>query len=640
MKQLIQLFAWLVLFITQSERLKAQDTSLLKPIDTTKIEILHIDQLAGEQTIGINVLKMLGNVQMRQRDAYFWCDTGYLYGQNQLQAAGNVQLTQNDSVQVFSDSLFYEGIGRIATLKKNVVLKDTTASVFTDLLIYNLNTKIATYPNGVLIVSDTTQLLANQGYYNTQTHEAFFKDSVRVTNPSFKLKTDSLWFNTKTEVVTFLGKTLLYDKEKSLYAEQGYYDAKNQYAVFTKNASYTNNTGNKTEKATGDSIIYDGKKKQYYLLGNAQFTDKEKSVQADSIYFDELTEQYYFKGNPVFKSLDSTKTQTIKAGDSFYDKVSGSMIFRKGVVLTDKEKKLVADSLNYNESKKEGTAVGNVQLTDTINKSNLNAQYIYYNDSTGRMLAHTEPLFSTVLDKDTLWLAADTLLMLSPTLPDSTVAQTDSLNSQTDSLNAKPVAPKQRDLRAYHNVVIYKSNLQALCDSLVFTNADSSFVLYDKPILWADTVQFTADTIGFKMEKSQLRNIQLRKNSLIVQEKDKQFYNQIKADYIDARLDSNKLQSADARKDSEVIYYLQTEKQAYAGVNRVLSTDLKISFDKGQIDKIRFFEKPAALMIPMAQVVPEQLRLKNFQFFEKKRPKKFADIKTCRIFAISKEQTK
>lgn len=37
---------------------------------------------------------------------------------------------------------------------------------------------------------------------------------------------------------------------------------------------------------------------------------KEKSVQADSIYFDELTEQYYFKGNR-FKSLDSTKTQTI-----------------------------------------------------------------------------------------------------------------------------------------------------------------------------------------------------------------------------------------------------------------------------------------------------------------------------------------
>lgn len=29
----------------------------------------------------------------------------------------------------------------------------------------------------------------------------------------------------------------------------------NHYAVFTKNASYTNNAGNKTEKATGDSII-------------------------------------------------------------------------------------------------------------------------------------------------------------------------------------------------------------------------------------------------------------------------------------------------------------------------------------------------------------------------------------------------
>ena len=604
-------FAFFAFFFSQfaSAQVPGNPPKDSSQTDTTEITILNINRMHGIQRDGKPVTELLGEVRMLQGKTYFWCDTAYMLPLKQIEAMGNVQISpEGDSLDIFSDSLFYDGLARLAKLKKNVVLQDSTATIFTDLLLYNLNTRIAEYPKGVLIISDSTQLISKRGFYDAKTNIAFFADSVRTTNPNFKLVADSLNFNTRTEVVTFLSPTLIYDQDRFIYCEKGYYDDKRKYGVFAQNAYYLNRSDNKSEKATGDSIIYDGNKKQYYIVGNATFRDEEQEVTADSIYYDQTSEQYYFRGNPVFKSRDSTQTQRIQAGNSYYDKAKGNMVFTEGVTVTDKSQRLTSDTLLYNKEKKEGYALGNAVFVDTTQNTQVRGGTIYYNDSTKTVTAYNKPVFVSQIDGDTTWLTADTLHSVETT-PDS---------NNTDST--------ARHIKAYHDVRIFKNNLQALADSLFYDGRDSIFTLFGQPVLWADSVQFVGDTVKMKMQDSKIKMVSLLQNALIINCKDGTFYDQIKGRIIFAHFDSSRIHHVDVFSSGEAVYYVQDAENKYIGVNRIECSNMLLNFGDNQIQKIRFYTDPKAIMSNMRQTDHNAMRLKGFVWREAQRPKTREDI--------------
>lgn len=206
--------------------------------DSSKIEILHIGTFKERTTAEGLFRELIGDVHLKQKKMHLWCDLGFMYPNKQITAYGNVQMLQDDSVRIFSDTLYYDGITRLAKLRENVVLKDTSMTMFTDVLDYDLNTKIATFPNGSIIESDSSTMVSKSGTYNASTNIAYFRDSVRVTNPNYKLTADSLAFNTQTEVAYILGPTKIYNDQKVVYAEDGYYDSKKKYAQLHQNARF------------------------------------------------------------------------------------------------------------------------------------------------------------------------------------------------------------------------------------------------------------------------------------------------------------------------------------------------------------------------------------------------------------------
>jgi lipopolysaccharide export system protein LptA len=587
------------------------DSSQIKNNDTLAVQIININQTRNIKTADGAIQELLGSVQLKQQSAYLWADTAFLYPDKSVKAHGNVEIDQNDSIHVFSDSLFYSGINRVVRLKKEVVLQDSTATIFTELLDYHLSTRMAYFPNDILVLSDSNELIAKRGSYNANNNTVFFYDSVRGTTPNFKLISDSLSFNTATEKAIFLGKTMIYDQEKIIYAEGGYYDGKKQEAVFAKNAYYLNRSNGKTEKATGDSIIYDGKKKMYYLVGNAQFNDGKQQVNADSIYFDQTTESYSFRGKPVFKSLDSSQTQQIQAGNSNYDKATGNMIFTDGVLVNDKNKQLQSRQLVYNESKKTGFARGDVRFVDSSSSSILEAGALDYNDSSKILLAFDSPVLTNIIDKDSLWIRADTFYSF-----------VDTFYNPTNTAKNEEI----RHFKGFYQVKMFKSNLQALADSMFYNGKDSLFSLYSNPIMWADTVQFSADTIRFLLKNKQLQHIFLRENSLIVDCEDDFYYNQIKGKNINANFDSSKISSVDVLSSGEAVYYVKDQQSKYIGVNRVECGNMFIYFADSQIKKLKFVTEPNAAMTSMGKTSHETLRLKNFKWLENQRPKSKADI--------------
>lgn len=589
-------------FLCSSELLHAQQPTPTEEEDSSKLEIIFIRQYKAKETPTGRYQELLGDVHLLQNKMHLWCDTGYIAPMKKIKAFGNVQMMQDDSIRIFSDSLFYDGISRLAQLKQEVVLQDSTMTMYTDVLDYDLNTRIATYPAGALVVSDSAELVSQRGYYDANTNIAYFQDSVRVTHPDYKLVTDSLAFNTQTEKAIFIAPTHIYNEEKVIYCEDGYYDSKANYAVLSKNAYYVNEDPNKTEKATGDKIIYDGNAKMYYLIGNATFTDKDQKVNADTIVYDAGIDQYFFNGNPKFRTTDSTQGQSIDAKNSFYDGETKTMQFRDSVRVVQDNSILTSDSLDYNRETHQGIARGNVVWEDTTSNVLITCQEALYDDSTKSILAHKKPVLRSLIDGDSLWLAADTLY----SIPDS---------------NAKE-GQDARILQAYRNVRLYKSDIQALCDSLSYSDLDSMFTFFDDPVLWVDSVQFTADTIRVRLKNNKIHKVQQRKNSFIVSTDEGIYYNQIKGRHITASFDTlGKLKLMAVKHKGESVYYAKDGKQRFIGVNDIDCQDMYIYFYQNQLYRIKFVTNPKSILYPMGQVNHSSLQLEGYRWLEAYRPK-------------------
>ena len=594
-------FLWIFLiissFISKAQTFDTPPNPELQE-DSSRIDIINIDKYKERSTDEGIFRELTGSVHLQQREMHLWCDLGFIFPNKQIEAFDNVEMLQDDSIRIFSDTLYYDGLVRFARLRQNVVLTDTSMTLFTEKLDYDLNTKMAYFPEQSLIESDSSTLISKRGTYNANTNEAYFLDSVRITNPNYKLTADSLAFNTQTEVATFLGPTKVYNEDKMVYCEDGYYDSKNNYAELYQNARFENYENGKEEIATGDTIIYDGQFDRYYLIGNAHFENKEQAVDADTIVMEGKTEQYYFIGNPEFKSKDSTSNQRIEAIESDYDAINNTMLFRGDVVVSEDAQIIMADSLDYNTEEKNGLARGHVVWIDTAANLRINCGRAYYNDSTGFLLAQKEPMLTTLIDNDSLWLRADTLI----SLPDTAF-------------------PEQRHLYAFHNVRVFKSDMQARCDSLFYDGIDSTFELYEDPKLWVNENQFTADTVKMRLKSSKLDQVLLYNNSLVVSTKEDTFFNQIKGKDAAAQFIEGKLSTMQVNKEGETVYYATDDQGAYMFVNDIDCENMLLMFANSELQRIKYQGAPKAVVYPMHQVDHQSLLLEGFRWVDSLRIK-------------------
>ncbi|MCH2045370.1 MAG: hypothetical protein MK212_14735 [Saprospiraceae bacterium] len=604
---MVQQCFFILLFLCCGISLLAQQNSTqdTSSQDTSTIEIIHINALEYEETANGPVRRLFGDVHLKQGNAHVWCDTGYIYPNKEIVAFGNVQMMQDDSIRIFSDSLFYDGMTRKARLQQDVVLQDSSTTMFTDILYYDLNTKIARYPTGTLIESDSAKLVSKSGYYNANTNLAYFNDSVAVTHPKYKLHAvDTLSFDTQREIAYFHGPTTIYNTERVIYCERGYYDSQNNQAEFSQNAFYSSNSDGKQENAEADRIIYDGSTESYQLLGNAYFKDEAQEGTADSILYDGRTEQYDFRGNPrFFNSSDTTSNQSIESKQTSYDPETKVISFEGDVRVEDKGQLLLSDSLNYNKDSKQGTAIGNVIWQDSTSGTNIFSGKAYYDNKNDILIADQHPVLVTPIDKDSLWITSDTLYSIADT-----------------------IGKDARQLRAYHQVRIFKEDMQGICDSLVYSDADSIFHMYGNPVLWVDSVQFTADTIRIHLRNKKIHRVDMRQKSFITNTDDNVYFNQIKGKDVTAYFRNNRLATMRIDGNGETVYYAKDGENRFMGVNDIDCSRMVMYFKENQIQQIKFIGAPKAVLHPMGQVDHKKLRLEGFKWFENKRPKSKREI--------------
>ncbi len=582
-------------------------------IDTSKERIIiveHADigeyESRKDSTIQ-RLVRIDRQVELRHDSAFMYVDTAILINNN-MTAYGNVLIQQGDTVDVFSDTLFYTGPDKMAFLKGQVVLESKNQKLFTESLIYDLNTKVGTYTDGATITNDTIHLTSIKGYFHADTEIAYFKDSVVVAGEDFTMYTDTLEYDTRQQLALILAPTRIQQDSVDIYTESGYYDLANGEVFLSGNPQYRKGEA----WAVSDQMIYNTDQKTMMMIGDARYKEGDKLAFGDTIRYDEPNDLIYLIGNAYYQD----DNQVIDGDAIRYDRANESFLSKGRATIVDPPKFLTADSLVYDG--KIGLAVGNVIWTDTAEHITVLCQQADYDKSSDYLLAYGErPWLLLDVDGDTLFLRSDTL---------ESIQVLDTIITIIDSVTQEQSIDTSRILMAFPNVRMYKSDLQGVCDSLTYFSRDSLFTFYQDPVLWSDTTQFTADTLRVELSNDQIRHIYMDQNAFINSKVENPVYNQIKGRKVMASFDQNEIDKVEVVGNAESLYSARDEAEAFVGMNHTSCGNMTLFFQNKELEEIRFYGEPSGEFFPLDDSVKDKIRLAGFKWLPDRQPKSKEDL--------------
>ena len=626
----------------------------------TRVELLQSESFIGLKRNGENTNKVIKPV-FRQDNATLVCDSAYFYlTKNSFEAFGNVHINQADTINIYSDNLNYDGNTKIAVLTNNVRLTDNQAVLTTNNLIYNMATKIGQYENGGKIVNGKNTLTSQNGYYFTHSKDAYFRYNVEVRSPEVLIKSDTLKYNTISKIAYFFGPTNIYGKSDTLYTENGEYNTTNDQASFGKKNLYTQNS----KSLKGDSLFYDGKRGFGRAVKNIVFVDTAQKIElrgqlglyrkkdesitvTKNAYVVFVTEKDSLSKDSIWLTADTLKSRVLRKMDLYQMRERVRLMALKDRLKADSIKQAAYETANQAPEVDMETILSDSSGIDS-------ARLVFLKDS---LLARKQFLADSVLNAKELQRKENerlreenkrpnSIAVAIPTRAPDKRAPWPALKENQNKLGIEPQLVKTQSSRkvfeplnpdatdtakvrivsAYRTVKIFKSDLQAKADSAFFSYGDSTLRIYQKPIVWAQGSQLSADTMYIQMKNKKLDNLDMIRNSIVVNASDDSLkFNQIAGKFMKGYFKNEKLDVVFVNGNAESIYFPKDSANSN-GMMRSIASRMRINFDEDSVISVAFIRKPEHNYYPLEKLTEELKTLANFNWKPKERPKSKLDI--------------
>ncbi len=205
-------------------------------------------------------------------------------------------------------------------------------------------------------------------------------------------------------------------------------------------------------------------------------------------------------------------------------------------------------------------------------------------------------------------LAADSLAMLIP------ADSVDSLTESADSI--------YRLMKGFRDVRIFRSDFQAVCDSMTAISTDSTIHLYIDPVLWNQGNQITSDVMDIFTENQQVTHAEFIGSPMMVSQLDTVHYNQVAGKQMTAWFRDNEIYRNDVNGNAQTIYYMQDgEPPEITGMGVIESGDCSFYIEDKQVVTIVYRKDPDWNIYPMDKIPADQeLYLKGFKWEGARRP--------------------
>ena len=454
----------------------------------------------------------------------------------------------------------------VIVLTGDVVFRHDSTYMYCDsAYMYESVNSLEAFGKVVIEQGDTLFIYGDYLYYDGNKSLAQLRENVLMENRGLELYTDNFDYDRIADIGYFFDGGMLLDSLNELTSVYGQYSPNTKLAHFYNIVELTN--PNFTLKS--DTLIYNT-------------TTKVASILSPTVIEGDSGIIYSSKG--------------------WYDTIEDKAILlnRSVIVSNDKSKTITADSLAYSRSTGIGEAFGNMEVNDTIRKVILTGDYGYYDELTDFTFATDGAQFIEYSQMDSLFLHADTLQM--------------------------KTIETEREVKAYHNVRFYRSDLQGVCDSMQYNTIDSLLSLYYYPVVWNDNYQITGDTIRVYFNQDHIEQVKVLDRAFATEHVDTAYYNQMRGRNIYAYFTEGELTKIDIEGDTESIYYPLEEGKGYVGQNTTKSSFMTIDVVNRKPVRIYWYPQSEGNMIPIPDITPENNRLKGFIDYDYLRPKNREDI--------------
>ena len=409
---------------------------------------------------------------------------------------------------------------------------------------------------------DTLFVYGDHLYYDGMTQIAQMRMNVRMENRTTTLLTDSLNYDRVYSLGYFFDGGTLMDEQNVLTSEWGEYNPQTKQSVFNYNVKLVN----PQFTLTSDTLRYNTATKVANIVGPSDILSDNNHIYSESGYYN---------------------TQTGKAD-----------LYQRSV-LTNEGKQLTGDTLFYDRNEGVGEAFHNMVMTDTINKNMMTGDYGYYNEKTKYAFATRKAVAIDYSQGDSLFLHADTLMMKTFQL-------------DTDSM--------YREMRAFHKARFYRTDVQGVSDSLVFSTKDSCLTLYDNPIVWNKNQQLLGEKILVYMNDSTIDWAHIINQALSVEMVDSTKYNQVTGKEMKAFFTDGEMKKVEVIGSVRLVYYPMDSDSTLIGMNVSETSKLEIYLEKQKLDHMVMSPQSNGTLYPLPQIPKGKDKLDNFVWFDYIRP--------------------
>lgn len=475
---------------------------------------------------------------------------------------------------------------QLKILAGNVRLKQGNSYFNCDSCVINDNTKtFEAWGNVHINDSDTTHVYANHLQYLIDKRIAYLDGGVRMTDGKGTLTTPDLEYDMNTNLGIYKHGGKVINKKTTLVSQEGWYY----------------------------SDLHD-----VYFKTKVRLTDPAYTITTDSLLYNTQTQLTRFISNTFIKDSSG---RTIETREGFYDLARGKAEFGQRPVIHDGKLTIIGNRVAFNDSTGQSQASGNVVIVDSAQGTTILAGEVLRDSKTERMLATKKPLMIIKQDDDSIYITADTLF--SARLTD--LYKRDSLVKDTVR-GTKVVAVNSKDstnryLEAYRHVRIFSDSLQAASDSLFYSFKDSTFRLFQQPVIWAKESQITGDTIFLFTKNKKADRMKVFEKSFMINKVADELYNQIGSTRMDAFFREGNIDSVRAAGFAACIYYIQDEDSAFTGINESKCDIIDIYFQEKELKKVAFRSAVTGTIWPIRQKNPKEMRLPGFEWLDNRRPK-------------------
>ncbi|MDR2269814.1 MAG: hypothetical protein LBF27_02805 [Sphingobacterium sp.] len=567
---------------------------------------------------------------------------------------------------------YFENTGE-SYFNQKVVVRSTNVKVYTDSMKYNGNTRITDFYGPTNMKGNKGEnLYTEKGRYHMATGQAYFSKNNLYTEGTKFLKGDSLFYDRQIGIGKAVKNVVFVDTLDKFYAYGGFglYNGKNESITMTdKPLVISVVKKDSTQKDSVSSFSPVQQKSEKELKKEAKELKKaEKEEQKDkekNSKIEVLTDKDPKKTVAENKNVID-KDEKLKGNaemDSVFmtaDTLFSQMIFRRDYVARDfkldREGGAIEEDNEVDYGDKDSISsftdsTSNLQhATDSLTKGIDSLQKMEIKKpipnkevkkspdtvSTNRLhIPKKQP--AIVADQNRIEieknLKADSVLRKKAIIPKGGesdkimgAALKNAQDGKKDSI-AQDTA-RTRILKAYYNARLFKSDLQAVADSMYYGMQDSMFRLMGKPMMWAENSQISGDTIFLQVKNQKLDNSLLVGNAFMVNAtSDSLKFNQIKGRKITSFFTNNRMERLFVDGNAENIFYNIDEKtNVTTELVHDRSSRFKILMEDNKLKEYVSIRKVDGKVYPIAEVTADKEFLPNFTWRPEDRPKSKQDL--------------